>query len=186
MGKQEENKQESPKNEEQEVVQEEQEAQEVNASEASDTREADEKEQKIKELEDKYLRLYSEFENFRRRTAKERLELSTVATEDLMKELLPVLDDFERAIKAMETSEDVAAVKQGVELIFDKFYKTLKHKGLEPIDAIGEELDTELHEAITQAPAPKEELKGKIMDVVEKGYTLNGKVIRFAKAIIGN
>jgi len=186
MEKQEEKKQKSQKSAEQEVIQEKQENQEMKDTEELDVKEIDEKEQKIKELEDKYLRLYSEFENFRRRTAKERLELSTVATEDLMKELLPVLDDFERGMKAMETAEEVAAVKQGVELIFDKFYKTLKSKGLEPIDAIGKELDTELHEAITQAPAPEEKLKGKIMDVVEKGYLLNGKVIRFAKAVIGN
>lgn len=171
--------QKADKTSQQEVEEQEETVQESSQEESS---EAD----KVKELEDKYLRLYSEFENYRRRTAKERLELSGSANEELIKELLPVLDDFERALGAMDAADNVGAVKEGVQLIFDKFYKALNRKGLEPVEAIGKELDTELHEAITQAPAPKEALKGKIIDVVEKGYTLNGKVIRFAKAIIGN
>lgn len=138
----------------------------------------------LEESKDKYLRLYSEFENFRRRNAKERLELIKTANEELVTALLPVLDDFERATKAM--GEDVKAVKEGVELIYNKLNKSLEQKGLKPMgDLIGKEFDADLHEAITHTPAPEESLKGKIVDVIENGYYLNDKVIRYAKVIIG-
>jgi len=143
-------------------------------------------EEKQEEESQRYLRLYSEFENFRKRTQKEKLDLFKTAAEDVLKELLPVIDDFERAQKANETSEDINAVKEGFNLIHDKFFKLLNKKGLEVIpSAIGEKLDIEQHEAITQIPAPTDEQKGKIIDEVEKGYSLNGKVIRYTKVVVG-
>lgn len=143
-------------------------------------------EEKAEDESARYLRLYSEFENFRKRTQKEKLELYKTAGEDVLKALLPVLDDLERAQKANETLEDIQGVKDGFTLIYDKFLKTLESKGLSAIDSsIGEGLDIEKHEAITQIPAPTEEQKGKIIDEVEKGYTLNGKVIRYTKVVVG-
>ena len=136
------------------------------------------------EAKDKYLRLYSEFENFRRRTAKERIELIGTATIGLVENLLPVLDDFERAIKAMEEEKDATA-REGTELIFNKFRKVLEAKGLKEMEVKkGDEFNDELHEAITQIPAEKD-LEGKIVDVVEKGYFLSEKVVRFAKVVTG-
>lgn len=143
-------------------------------------------EEKQQEESERYLRLYSEFENFRKRTQKEKLDLFKTAAEDVLKELLPIIDDFERAQKANETLDDIKAVKEGFTLIHDKFFKALNKKGLEAIpNAIGQKLDIEQHEAITQIPAPTEEQKGKIIDEVEKGYTLNGKVIRYTKVVVG-
>lgn len=140
----------------------------------------------LEEAKDKYLRLYSEFDNFRRRTAKERLDLVKTANEELMVNLLSVADDFDRASKAMKEQEDVKAVKQGVELIHHKFFKVLEQKGLKPMgDLKGEPFDADIHEAITQIPAPEDKLKGKIVDVIENGYYLNDKVIRYAKVVIG-
>ena len=133
---------------------------------------------------DKYLRLYSEFENFRRRTTKERLEMMQNASKDLMVELLPIVDDMERALKAMQKSGDSAAV-EGMELIFKKLYGTLEKKGLKPMNAQGEVFDPEIHEAVTQFDAPTEYMKGKVIDELEKGYFLNDKVIRFAKVVVG-
>lgn len=138
------------------------------------------------QLNDKYLRLYSEFENFRRRTAKERLELMKSAGEDVFKLLLPVIDDFERARTNMETASDVPSVKEGVELIYHKLVTELEHKGLKPMQSKGEVFDSEFHEAITQIPAPSEDMKGKVVDEIEKGYFLNDKVIRFAKVVVGS
>ena len=132
---------------------------------------------------DKYLRLYSEFENFRRRTTKERLEMMQNASKDLMVELLPIVDDMERALKAMQKSGDSAAV-EGMELIFKKLYGTLEKKGLKPMNAQGEVFDPEIHEAVTQFDAPTEDMKGKVIDELEKGYFLNDKVIRFAKVVV--
>jgi len=141
---------------------------------------------KYNEINDKYLRLYSEFDNFRKRTGKEKLELYKTAGEDIMTALLPVKDDFERAMKSMADSEDVKGVKEGVELIYQKFKKILEQKGLKAIDsAVGKELDVNFHEAITRIPAPEKKLKGKIIDEVEKGYELNDKVIRYTKVVIG-
>lgn len=143
------------------------------------------KDQEIGELKDKYLRLYSEFENFRRRTSKEKIELIATANEQLMLALLPVLDDFHRAQASFEDAQDLQAVKEGITLIYDKFQKTLEQKGLKPIEAKGEVFDSELHEGITQMPAPEEELKGKVLEEVEKGYYLGEKVIRYSKVVIG-
>jgi molecular chaperone GrpE len=140
----------------------------------------------LAELKDKYIRLMAEFENFRRRTAKERIDLAKTATQDLMGELLPVIDDMERARQSMEATKDVDAMLQGLELVFHKLKHVTQQKGLKPIDIkAGDSFDSDMHEAVTQIPAPSEELKGKIVDVIEKGYTLNDKVIRFAKVIIG-
>ena len=134
---------------------------------------------------DKYLRLYAEFDNFRRRTIKEREEARKMEGKDLIVSLLPVLDDFDRALKAMETAADVAPVKEGVTLVQHKLKNILSQKGLKGMDSVGTAFDPELHEAVTNIPAPNEELKGKVMDEMEKGYFLNDKVVRFAKVIVG-
>jgi molecular chaperone GrpE len=133
---------------------------------------------------DKYLRLYSEFENFRRRTTKERLEWMQNASKDLMVELLPIVDDMERALKSMQQAGDTNA-SEGMELIYKKFYGTLEKKGLKPMNAQGEVFDAEIHEAVTQFDAPSEDMKGKVIDELEKGYFLNDKVIRYAKVVVG-
>lgn len=159
---------------------------ENNAETASDNNPASSADQKIAELNDKYLRLYSEFDNFRKRTSRERVELLKTASEDIIKSLLPVIDDLERAIANNEKATDVAAVNEGVKLIHHKFQHILAQKGLEAVDAKGKVFDTDQHEAITNIPAPSEDLKGKVVDQVEKGYILNGKVIRFAKVVVGN
>jgi molecular chaperone GrpE len=134
---------------------------------------------------DKYLRLYAEFDNFRRRTIKEREEARKMEGKDLMASLLPVLDDFERALRSMENTTDVVSVKEGVELIQNKLKNTMTQKGLKAMETIGTPFDPELHEAITNIPAPTEEWKGKVIDEMEKGYFLNDKVVRFAKVIVG-
>jgi molecular chaperone GrpE len=153
----------------------------------------DEKDKKIAELEeqvsalnDKHLRLYSEFDNFRKRTAKERVEILNMAGAEIIKSLLPVVDDLDRAIKNNESVKDIAAINEGINLIAQKFRSILAQKGLESVNSVGQPFDVDLHEAITNIPAPSEEMKGKVVDEVEKGYTLNGKVIRFAKVIVGN
>ncbi|PLX14403.1 MAG: nucleotide exchange factor GrpE [Marinilabiliales bacterium] len=143
-------------------------------------------EEKCTELNDKYLRLYSEFDNYRKRTSKERLDLLKTASQDIMVELLPVLDDFDRAIAAMNDNNAQEESVKGVELIFNKLFTLLKQKGLEPMDAQGKEFDTDYHEAITNIPAPSDDMKGKVIDVIQKGYLLNGKIIRFAKVVVGN
>lgn len=134
---------------------------------------------------EKYLRLYSEFENFRRRTNKERIDWMQNASKDIIKELLPIIDDMERGIKALKDAGNDAAV-EGMELIFKKFYSTLEKKGLKPMSAVGEDFDSEIHEAVTQFAAPSPEMKGKVIDEIEKGYFLNDKVLRFAKVVVGN
>ena len=141
--------------------------------------------QQVAELNDKYLRLFAEFDNFKRRTQKERIELLQTAGKDIVVSLLPVLDDFERAIKATETSTEVAPVREGIELVQTKLKSILSQKGLKEIDSINTPFDTDLHEAITQIPSPTDEQKGKVIDELEKGYTLNDKVIRFAKVVVG-
>jgi molecular chaperone GrpE len=135
---------------------------------------------------DKYIRLYAEFENFRQRTSKEKINLIATASEGLMLELLPVVDDFERSIKAMEQASDVQSLREGVELVFHKLIKTLNQKGLKPMDSIGQVFNADLHEAITQIPAPDPAGKGKVIDEIEKGYTLHDKPIRYAKVVIGS
>ncbi|TDB67938.1 nucleotide exchange factor GrpE [Arundinibacter roseus] len=139
----------------------------------------------LAELKDKYLRLYADFENFRRRTSKEKLELLSSANAELMKTVLPVVDDFERAMQSFELTTEVEPLKEGVLLIYNKFYKALESKGLKPMESKGEVFDAELHESITQFPAPSEDLKGKVVDEIEKGYFLNEKVIRYAKVVVG-
>jgi len=144
-------------------------------------------ETEVAELKDKYLRLYSDFENFRKRTAKERIELIKTASEDVLKELIPVVDDFERAFKASEHETDLGKMREGNQLIFHKLLRILDSKGLKPMeDLIGKSFDPDKQEAITQIPAPNDELKGKVIDVVEKGYTLGEKVVRFAKVVTGS
>jgi molecular chaperone GrpE len=147
-------------------------------------------EEKLKQenaaLNDKYLRLFAEFDNYKRRTQKERVELLQTAGKDVIVSLLPILDDFDRANKAAENAVDVAAIKEGVQLVHSKLKNLLVQKGLKDIDSINTPFNTDLHEAITKVPAPTEELKGKVIDELEKGYTLNDKVIRFAKVVVGS
>jgi len=141
--------------------------------------------QKCVELNDKNLRLMAEFDNYRKRTMKERVDLLKTASEKVLVDMLPLVDDFERGLKAMETSEDVQAVKDGVDLIYSKFIAFLAQNGVKAIPTENEVFDTEFHEAITTFPAPTEDLKGKIVDCVSKGYTMNEKVIRFSKVVVG-
>ena len=145
----------------------------------------EEEKTKYAELNDKFLRLFSEFDNFRKRTAKEKLDLTVTASENVIKDILPVLDDFERALQNMEKNGNEADL-QGVTLIYNKLKDTLKKKGLEEIEAMGAEFNTDEHEALTMIPAPEEDKKGKVLDVIQKGYKLNGKVIRFARVVVGN
>jgi len=152
----------------------------------------EELEKKVAELEDKvgkdkddYIRLMAEFDNYRRRTSQEKLELVSMASTDTIKGLLPVLDDCERALKVLMESDDSEAAKEGTELIYNKLMGYLKSKGLAVIEAMGETFDTDLHEAVAQFPVQEEDKKGKVFDVVQTGYTLNGKVIRFAKVVVG-
>jgi len=159
------------------------------ADEKVETSNEQKEESTVKEInvdfKDKYIRLYSEFENYRKRTAKEKIDIITNASENLLKEILPVIDDFERAIVNNEKVSEAKTIKEGFELIHNKLYKTLTNQGLKPMDAIEKNFDPDIHEAITKIPAPKNKLKGKVIDVVEKGYTINDKVIRFAKVVVG-
>ncbi len=142
-------------------------------------------EQKAAEASDKYVRMAAEFDNYRRRTAKERLELISTAGEDVIKGLLPVLDDCERALQVLHQSNDSAAAVEGTELIYNKLMGYLKGKGLTMIEAKDKELDTEFHEAVAQFPVEDKSKKNTIIDVVQQGYMLNGKVIRYAKVVVG-
>ena len=141
--------------------------------------------EQIEEQKDKYLRLSAEFDNYRKRTMKEKAELILNGGEKSISSILPVIDDFERAIKTMETAKDVKAVKEGVELIYNKFMATLAQNGVKVIETKDQPLDTDYHEAIAVIPAPSEEQKGKMLDCVQTGYTLNDKVIRHAKVVVG-
>ena len=147
-------------------------------------------EEKLKQenaaLNDKYLRLFAEFDNYKRRTQKERIELLQTAGKDVIVSLLTILDDFDRANKAAETAVEVGPIKEGVQLVHNKLMSVLGQKGLKVMESINTPFDTDLHEAITKVPAPSEELKGKVIDELEKGYTLNEKVIRFAKVVVGS
>lgn len=148
-------------------------------------KELEEAKAKVAKEKDDYLRLMAEFDNFRRRSAQEKMDLVSVASEDTIKGLLPVLDDCERAMEVLSKSADSTAAKEGTELIFNKLLGYLKTKGLAAIDARDKKFDTDLHEAVAQFPVAEEEKKGKVFDVVQTGYTLNGKVIRFAKVVVG-
>jgi molecular chaperone GrpE len=139
----------------------------------------------LDEMKDKYLRLSAEFDNYRKRSLREKMDLTKYASEDMLLSILPLYDDFERAMKSLDTSTDIDAVKQGLHIIYNKFNDFLKTKGISEIDAIGKEFNTDIHEAITKIPAPNETMKDKIVDVVQKGYMLNDKVIRFSKVVIG-
>ncbi|MEM8966267.1 MAG: nucleotide exchange factor GrpE [Bacteroidota bacterium] len=160
---------------EEEKEEKEQETEEVNVSVA------------LTEAKDKYLRLYAEFENYRRRTSKERLELVKTASGDIMSALLPVIDDFERSLDIFKENEAVAPMYEGIQLVHQKMIKILEQKGLTRMDiAQGSDFDSEYHEAVVQTPAPSEELKGKVVDVIENGYFLGEKVLRYAKVVIGS
>lgn len=143
-------------------------------------------EAKIAELNDKYLRLYSEFDNYRKRTIKEKSDIIRSAGEDVFKAIMPSIDDFERAIKANETVTEVEPIKEGISLIYHKLKLACTAKGLEPMDTIGKTFNADYMESITSIPAPTEDMKGKVIDEVEKGYKLGDKVIRFAKVVVGN
>jgi len=139
----------------------------------------------VGELKDKYLRAFAEFENYKKRSVREKLELMKTAAQDTMSGLLPVLDDFDRAKKAADAVDSEEQFSEGVELLYHKLYNVLKAQGLEPMESTGNPFDPELHEAITEIPAPSEDLKGKIIDTVEKGYKLKDKIIRYAKVVVG-
>lgn len=143
-------------------------------------------EKALEEEKNKYLRLYAEFENFRRRSAKERIDLIGSAGSELMKDILPVVDDFERAIHSNASVDDIDAVKKGFELLHHKLFNILTQKGLKPMDSAGQKFDPEVHEAIAQVPATADDQKGMIIDVIEKGYELNSKILRHPKVIVGN
>jgi|WetSurMetagenome_2_1015567.scaffolds.fasta_scaffold717183_2 molecular chaperone GrpE len=141
--------------------------------------------QKLLEAQDKYLRLSAEFDNYRKRTLKEKTDLLKAAGEDTIIRVLPVVDDFERAMTATQISTDIEAVKSGITLIYNKFKETLSQMGVKEIDALNKDFNTDLHEAITKIPAASEDQKGKVVDVVVKGYYLNDKILRFAKVVVG-
>ena len=155
-----------------------------NATEEA-AKKTEEAEKKAESAKGDYLRLMAEFDTFRRRTAEEKLALVSSASADTIKGLLPILDDCEIALASLEKSTDSDAAKEGTRMIFDKLSAYLKGKGLERIEAKGKDFDTELHEAVTTFPAPSEDLKGKVIDVVQTGYTLSGKVLRYAKVVVG-
>ena len=137
------------------------------------------------EWKDKYLRLVAEFDNYRKRTLREKMDLIASGGEDVIKSLLAIMDDIDRALDAMTKSDDIEAIRQGIVLIHQKLIDTLHAKGVEEISAIGQELDTDLHEAVAKFPVAEEEKKGKVIDVVQKGYKLKDKVVRFAKVVVG-
>lgn len=177
----------NPENQDQkDVLQETDESNEVITEPAGDKlSEEDRLKGEIADWQNKHLRLYAEFDNFKRRTSKERLELLQVAGKDVIVDLLPVIDDFERALKSMETATDIEAVKEGIKLVHNKLKNTLMQKGLKEMESLGTEFNADVHEGITNIPAPSPDMKGKVLDELEKGYYLNDKVIRFAKVIIG-
>lgn len=176
----------NPQNEQelQNEVQENTAAETSQSTEAAGSNDLKKAQDELADAKDKYLRLYSEFENFRRRTAREKLDLIQSANEKLVNAFLPIIDDFERAEKAFKGSE--SKEMEGFLLIYTKFKKILDQAGIKVMEAKGTDFNPDLHEAITQVPAPNESQKGKVMDVVENGYLLNDKVIRFAKVVVGN
>lgn len=174
-----------------EAANEQEEAQDVN-EQAEETETEEEKDEvqllqdQVNELKDKNLRLAAEFDNYRKRTAKERVELIATAGKDTVKDLLDVVDDSQRALKQMESDTDIDSVREGAKLVFHKLQHILQQKGLKEMDCTGKEFDADLHEAITEIPAPSEDMKGKILDVVQPGYYLNDKLIRHAKVVVGS
>ncbi|MEN8119724.1 MAG: nucleotide exchange factor GrpE [Bacteroidota bacterium] len=147
---------------------------------------AEDFEQKYKDVNNKYMRLTAEFDNFRKRSLKEKMELVKSAGEDILINILPVMDNFERAMNSMDDESKEGAVKEGIEIIYNNFKEFLSQRGIKEIEAIGNNFDTDMHEAITKIPAPEEAQKGKVIDVIEKGYELHGKIIRFAKVVVGD
>ncbi len=139
----------------------------------------------VAELKDKYLRLFAEFDNYKKRTVKEKIELMKTAAQDTMSVLLPVLDDFDRAKKNADDENSTEVFSDGVQLVYNKLYSSLNQKGLKPMESNGEDFDPELHDAITEIPAPSDEMKGKVIDTIEKGYLLKDKIIRHAKVVVG-
>ncbi len=142
-------------------------------------------EERCNELNDKYLRLSAEYDNYRKRTLKERMELIKSAGEDTLINFLPIVDNIDRAKKSVDEAKDIEAVKEGINLIYKHISDFLTERGIKEIEAVGQDFDTDLHEALTKIPAPDESMKGKVVDVIEKGYKLNDKVIRFAKVVVG-
>lgn len=140
---------------------------------------------KLQDINDKYIRLSAEFDNYRKRTLKEKMELTKSAGEKILVNVLPVMDNFERALKVIDDAKDIDAVKDGIHLIFNNFKEFITQNGVKEIESVNQEFNTDIHEAITKIPAPTEELKGKVVDCIEKGYFLNEKVIRFAKVVVG-
>lgn len=160
----------------------------VSSNQPEETIVKDEKEElriEIAEQKDKFIRLYAEFDNFKRRNAKERNELTLTAGKEVVLSLLEVMDDCDRAEKQLQQSDDLAQIRQGVGLVFAKLRNTLQARGLKEMKSIGEEFNPDFHEAITEIPVPDESMKGKVVDQVEKGYTLNDKIIRFSKVVVG-
>lgn len=142
-------------------------------------------EEKLAELQDRYLRLSAEYDNFRKRTLKEKIDLQKSANAQLLEAILPVADDFDRAMQSVDEARDIEAVKEGMKLISDKFSSFLKQQGVKEIEAVNKEFDTDLHEAITKIPATSKKQKGRVVDVIQKGYFLNDRVLRFSKVVIG-
>lgn len=159
------------------------EQEEVNQAEALS--ELDLLKKELEEQKEKFIRLYADFDNFKRRNAKERVELIQTAGREVIQSLLEVMDDCDRAEKQMQKSDDVAQIKEGIQLVFAKLRNTMQSKGVKEMKTIGEEFNADFHEAITEIPVPDENMKGKVVDEVEKGYTLNEKIIRFAKVVVG-
>jgi len=141
--------------------------------------------EKLAEINDKHIRLQAEFDNYRKRTLSEKMELIKSGGADILESLLPVMDNFERAIDASAKTEDIVAVREGINLIYNSFKDYLKKKGVKCMESAGKDFDTDYHEALTKIPAPEEALKGKVVDVIEKGYLMNDKVIRFARVVVG-
>ena len=171
--------------EEQTEVAEATENQEVTAEEATEVDEVSQLKADVEEQKDKYLRIYAEFENFKKRSRREKLDLLSTAARDTLSAMLPVMDDFDRAKNAAESDDNKEGFSEGVELVYNKFVGALSAKGLKAMESTGEVFDPELHEAIAEIPAPSEDMKGKIIDTTEKGYFLNEKIIRHAKVVVG-
>ena len=187
-----ENKKDNPKHTEKQTVKQDKQTKEskkqTHKTNKKESDQADlliQQQEKIAELQDKYVRLSAEFDNYRKRTLKERADLLKSAGKETILKILPVLDDFDRAMHSTLEAKDIEAVKKGIELIYNKFHDTMKQLGLKEIEARNTSFDTDLHEAITKIPAPEDELRGKVVDVIEKGYYLNEKVIRYSKVVIG-
>ena len=187
-------KQQDKKIEAEETVKHEKEKKELEQEESAEELAAEEKEEpkkeptaeeKLAELQDRYLRLSAEYDNFRKRNLKEKIDLQRSANENLLEALLPVADDFDRAMQSVDEAKDIEAVKEGMKLISGKFLGFLNQQGVKEIEAVNKEFDTDLHEAITKIPAPSKKLKGKVVDVIQKGYFLNDRVLRFSKVVIG-